>query len=241
MSTTPEPIRPCRTTQHCAHWGWCHRCAPALAKAARHVVKAISAAGIPVADSSAPYGQMTTVLAAASGVQPDTRPVPLCDLMFENGSQCAKPAGHRPFGSDDPHVPARPVPDAERRSRYAAALAKAAGSKAFMKTGTEWDHARGAWGLHADAALAVADEEQRDLRDRLRVSGEVVTLFRTELLDLRAGLEQARATTLLEAADFVRGLLLTQPGITTAGLEAALRRMAAEAPTGQAEDGARQK
>jgi hypothetical protein len=37
-----------------------------------------------------------------------------------------------------------------------------------------------------------------------------------------------RATVLEEAADFVRGLLLTRTSITTAGLEAELRRMAAE-------------
>jgi hypothetical protein len=29
-----------------------------------------------------------------------------CDVDFENGARCAKPAGHRPPGSDDPHVPA---------------------------------------------------------------------------------------------------------------------------------------
>lgn len=40
---------------------------------------------------------------------------------------------------------------------------------------------------------------------------------------------QARAEGLTDAADFVRGLLLTRTGITTAGLEAELRRMADEA------------
>ncbi|MFE4334052.1 hypothetical protein ACFRQM_32960 [Streptomyces sp. NPDC056831] len=29
----------------------------------------------------------------------------LCDMMFEDGRQCAKPDGHRPPGSEDPHVP----------------------------------------------------------------------------------------------------------------------------------------
>ncbi|WP_406463008.1 hypothetical protein OHB07_16290 [Streptomyces sp. NBC_00111] len=46
---------------------------------------------------------------AAEAQQPTPAPaevVALCDLMFEDGRQCAKPDGHRPPGSDDPHVPA---------------------------------------------------------------------------------------------------------------------------------------
>jgi hypothetical protein len=31
---------------------------------------------------------------------------PQCDVEFEGGGRCAKPAGHRPPGSDDPHAPA---------------------------------------------------------------------------------------------------------------------------------------
>ncbi|MEU2426951.1 hypothetical protein ABZ619_39065 [Streptomyces sp. NPDC007851] len=30
---------------------------------------------------------------------------PQCLVQFEGGGRCAKPAGHRPLGSDDPHVP----------------------------------------------------------------------------------------------------------------------------------------
>lgn len=30
---------------------------------------------------------------------------PQCDVEFAGGGRCAKPAGHRPPGSDDPHVP----------------------------------------------------------------------------------------------------------------------------------------
>lgn len=43
---------------------------------------------------------------AAEAQQPTPAETALCDLMFEDGRQCAKPDGHRPFGSDDPHVPA---------------------------------------------------------------------------------------------------------------------------------------
>jgi hypothetical protein len=32
--------------------------------------------------------------------------LPSCDVEFVGGGHCAKPAGHRPPGSDDPHVPA---------------------------------------------------------------------------------------------------------------------------------------
>ncbi|MFJ8301569.1 hypothetical protein ACIQ9R_37470 [Streptomyces sp. NPDC094447] len=42
---TDQPT-PCRTTQHCAAHGFCHRCTPSLDGAVRHLVKAISAAGI---------------------------------------------------------------------------------------------------------------------------------------------------------------------------------------------------
>ncbi|MEU5043193.1 hypothetical protein [Streptomyces griseorubiginosus] len=43
--------------------------------------------------------------------------LPSCDVEFEGGGRCAKPAGHRPPGSDDPHVPAVGArqPDTETR------------------------------------------------------------------------------------------------------------------------------
>lgn len=34
--------------------------------------------------------------------------LPTCPVEFEGGGICAKPAGHRPSGSDDPHVPTTP-------------------------------------------------------------------------------------------------------------------------------------
>jgi hypothetical protein len=37
---------------------------------------------------------------------PNPAGLPSCDVEFEGGGHCAKPAGHRPPGSDDPHVPA---------------------------------------------------------------------------------------------------------------------------------------
>jgi hypothetical protein len=40
------------------------------------------------------------------------------------------------------------------RQAVAAAMAKAAGSKAFREPGREWDHMRSVWLGHADAALA---------------------------------------------------------------------------------------
>ena len=43
------------------------------------------------------------IAAALDGWNPTG--APQCDVEFENGARCAKPAGHRPPGSDDPHVP----------------------------------------------------------------------------------------------------------------------------------------
>lgn len=37
---------------------------------------------------------------------PNPAELPSCDAEFKGGGHCAKPAGHRPPGSDDPHVPA---------------------------------------------------------------------------------------------------------------------------------------
>lgn len=37
---------------------------------------------------------------------PNPAELPSCDAEFEGGGHCAKPVGHRPPGSDDPHVPA---------------------------------------------------------------------------------------------------------------------------------------
>lgn len=62
---------PCHSNRHCLNWGFCNRCNPALADAAQLVVQAIDKAGIPVRDSSAPYGQIMTVLLRASA-NPDS-------------------------------------------------------------------------------------------------------------------------------------------------------------------------
>jgi hypothetical protein len=75
-----------------------------------------------------------------------------CDVMFENGERCAKPAGHCPPGSNDLHMPAETLRRHERWARWQAAARKA--------------------GLPVDRAairahMAVADEEQRKLREEL--------------------------------------------------------------------------
>lgn len=46
------------------------------------------------------------IATALDGWNPDG--LPQCPVEFENGAHCAKPAGHRRPGSDDPHVPATP-------------------------------------------------------------------------------------------------------------------------------------
>lgn len=46
-----------------------------------------------------------------------------------------------------------PQPAEGLRQHLAEAMAKEAGSKAFMEPGTAWDHARSEWLAHADAAV----------------------------------------------------------------------------------------
>jgi len=50
---------------------------------------------------------------------------------------------------------AQPAPEPAEglRQHLAAAMAKEAGSLAFRKTGTEWEHPRSVWLAHADAAV----------------------------------------------------------------------------------------
>jgi hypothetical protein len=64
----------CRSTQHCATHGFCHRCAPQLADASRHLVKAMKAAGIEYPASSDLYAQLAATVRdavrQASGQQP---------------------------------------------------------------------------------------------------------------------------------------------------------------------------
>ena len=69
---TDQPT-PCRSTQHCAEHGFCHRCTPSLDGAVRHLVKAISAAGI-TTGSGHVYAQLAATVrdaARQTGQQPD--------------------------------------------------------------------------------------------------------------------------------------------------------------------------
>jgi hypothetical protein len=43
----PEGFTACRSTQHCAYHGWCHRCAPEFAAIMSAVNRAISDADVP--------------------------------------------------------------------------------------------------------------------------------------------------------------------------------------------------
>ncbi|MGW2861889.1 hypothetical protein [Streptomyces sp. NPDC001205] len=61
---------------------------------------------------------------------------PRCDVEFEGGGRCGKPAGHRPPGSDDPHVPTpcsipNPCEDGELCARHEREQAHAEGEHAF--------------------------------------------------------------------------------------------------------------
>lgn len=60
---TQEPaVSPCRTTQHCAALGWCHRCEPGTREAVTHVVKAVAAIGVGPSRAGAVYEAVMEVL-----------------------------------------------------------------------------------------------------------------------------------------------------------------------------------
>ncbi|MFF8840531.1 hypothetical protein [Streptomyces sp. NPDC015130] len=62
MTEQPEA---CRSTQHCATHGFCHRCTPSLADASQHLVKAIDAAGI-TTGSGRVYAQLAATVRDAA-------------------------------------------------------------------------------------------------------------------------------------------------------------------------------
>ena len=76
----------CRSSQHCAVHGFCHRCAPHLADAGRHVVQALSSAGIADADQGRAYAEIVAILLGAA---------PVCGDQLVDWT-CALPAGPHP-------------------------------------------------------------------------------------------------------------------------------------------------
>ncbi|MFB7936647.1 hypothetical protein [Streptomyces sp. NPDC056049] len=62
---TDQP-KPCRSTQHCAVHGFCHRCTPSLDDATAHLVEAIDAAGIEYPTSSRVYAQLAATVRDAA-------------------------------------------------------------------------------------------------------------------------------------------------------------------------------
>ncbi|GGJ87144.1 hypothetical protein GCM10011583_18370 [Streptomyces camponoticapitis] len=161
---------------------------------------------------------------AASGDQPDTRPAS-CACDGQTLLQV-----HTPTGCHD-EAPARPVPDAERRERWDAVWPDPFGTLTA-------DQAEAVQAMKAKLR-AVADEEQQRERERL-----FIPLHRAESDNarLRAELEQARATTLTEAADAIqdmerRNAWDVRP-MTSSLYAEFLRGMAAAGSGGQAEDGA---
>ncbi|MFF1416537.1 hypothetical protein [Streptomyces sp. NPDC058280] len=115
-----------------------------------------------------------------AGEQPDTRPTP-----------CGQPEPHRPHrfmrGRAVSHCPGcESVPDTERRGRYLEAIRY--GVNSTGPWGPEMDAA-------ADAALAVADEEQRGLRRDHAEDSSQLAEMRATIIRLRAELEQDAAIT----------------------------------------------
>ncbi|MFE3139725.1 hypothetical protein [Streptomyces scopuliridis] len=139
-------------------------------------IAAVVAAIRTAAGQDQPLGAASTGTAAPKEPQSEPR----CDVMFQNGEQCAKPADHRPAGSDDPCTPAETLRLHERRTRWQAAARKA-------KVPAD----RGA----IRAYMAVADEEQQGHAAATKYWFDAADERREEIARLRAELEQARATT----------------------------------------------
>ena len=91
--------------------------------------------------------------------------LPGCDVEFEGGGRCAKPAGHRPPGSDDPHVPepAAVPPHADRAAVLdeTAALLEAQSCTCGCRRGAEFMRQRAAVIRAADARRLAADTAGR--------------------------------------------------------------------------------
>ena len=84
QDATPPPGdgSACRSTQHCAAWGWCHRCDPRAGEAARFVVKAVSMMKVPGESAGGVYAACMDLLRSpAQPVKEDTREV-RCNLAM---------------------------------------------------------------------------------------------------------------------------------------------------------------
>lgn len=94
-----------------------------------------------------------------------------------------------------------------------------------------------------DAVMVVADEEQQEMAN---ATVAFTAAIRRQNDNLRAELEQARATTLVEAADalrdmhFTHGMSVQEIGTAFRHMASAARDRATTAPGVQAEDGAQQ-
>lgn len=57
-----HPAAPCRSTQHCLTWDWCHRCDPNAAQAVPHIIKAVQAMGIAPGSAGSAYATTMAIL-----------------------------------------------------------------------------------------------------------------------------------------------------------------------------------
>ncbi|MFE1272095.1 hypothetical protein [Streptomyces sp. NPDC058758] len=99
---TDQP-KPCRSTQHCAVHDFCHRCTPSLDGAVRHLVKAISAAGITTGSGDV-YAQLAATVRDAARTaarqttgQDDTKPARCqhCGREVEDRGDPSMDGNHR--------------------------------------------------------------------------------------------------------------------------------------------------
>lgn len=97
LPPTPEsgreptpPLPPCRSTQHCAAWGWCHRCDTDAAQAARHMIRAVDTMNLPPGQEGEVYAAAMAVLRHAA------RPLPLHEHRARCSLATQQLPGHYP-------------------------------------------------------------------------------------------------------------------------------------------------
>lgn len=80
---TPAPTPPCRSTQHCAAWGWCHRCDPVAATVVPYIVKAVDAMGVRPDRAGSTYAAIMELLRQSAALG-----MPLSDINSDQGDPC---------------------------------------------------------------------------------------------------------------------------------------------------------
>ncbi|MEW5658303.1 hypothetical protein ABGT92_23655 [Streptomyces cinereoruber] len=108
----------CRSTQHCATHGFCHRCTPSLNDATQHLVKAISSAGIEYPASGSVYAALAATIRDAvrpAAEQDDPASWPLVPVTIGlDGDGAARQAGGQQPDTETVPTPEEGIEDARK-------------------------------------------------------------------------------------------------------------------------------